>query len=132
MENDKPMTDKQANPPNPTGKGGFADNPENRNASGMWSSADSISYQYKRFMKMTNKQFVEFGKQPDDEKTVAMMIAYSQVLKARGSLNHAKEVTDRTEGKAPQSIDLTSAGKEIKAALVEFVGDDGTTDQNQD
>jgi len=46
MENDKPISDKKANPPNPTGKGGFVDNPENRNASGMWSSADSISYIY--------------------------------------------------------------------------------------
>jgi hypothetical protein len=112
--------------PNPTGKGGFKDNPDNINRSGYWDSTMSISFQYKRFMKMTNKEFVAFGKLPDDDKTVAMMIAYSQVLKSRSSLNHAKEVTDRTEGKAPQSIDLTSKGEQIRTALVEFVGDDGT------
>ena len=132
MENEIKTTKDGKPVPNPTGKGGFVDNPQNRNATGSWSSADSISYQYKRFMKMTNKEFIAFGKLPDDDKTVAMMIAYSQVLKARGSLNHAKEVTDRTEGKAPQSIDLTSKGEQIKTALVEFVGDDGNTDENKD
>lgn len=99
--------------PNPSGKGGFGDNPQNRNTSGHWDSTMSISYQYKRFLKMTPEEIEAFGKLPKKDRTVAQDIAYSQIIKARESLNHAKEVTDRTEGKAQQSVDLTTQGDRI-------------------
>jgi hypothetical protein len=126
------QTSNQVTPPqlrNPTGKGGFGDNPQNRNTSGHWDSTMSISYQYKRFLKMTSSELKAYSETPDSERTVAMDIAYSQVIKSRNSLNHAKEITDRTEGRAPQSIDMTTGGDKLNISLVEFVGDD--PDQNQ-
>jgi hypothetical protein len=92
---------------NPTGKGGFGDNPENRNA-GYWSSKDSISFQYKRFLRMSIKDLKTWlVDTPDSERTVAMDIAYSRVVASKRSLADAKEVTDRTEGKALQTVDMS-------------------------
>lgn len=123
-------TSKQVTPPqkrNPTGKGGFGENPQNRN-DGHWKAENTISFQYKRFLSMTFTEFKKFGELPDSEKTVAMIVAYAQVLKSRSSLPHAREVTDRTDGKPKQSVDVTSDGNELKVALVEFIGDE---QQNQ-
>lgn len=114
------------NPPNPNGKGGFGDNPQNRNPGG-WSKEHTISYQYRRFLAMSPEELEAFAKVPKSERTVAMDIAYSQVLQSRKSLPHTKEITDRTEGKAPQFIGI-GGETEYKKALVEFIGDDGDND----
>lgn len=99
--------------PNPAGKGGFGDNPQNINRSGHWDSTMSISYQYKRFLKMSPAELEAYSKIPPEERTVAMDIAYAQVIRSQKSLNHAKEVTDRTEGKAQQNVDVKSDGQSI-------------------
>lgn len=105
--------------PNPTGKGGFGDNPENRNPGG-WSKEGSISYQYQKLMRMSPTEFAEF--KPE---TVAQEIALKRITIAKkdNGLYDAKEVTDRTEGKAPQFIGLGDE-KDFKKIIVEFVGDD--------
>jgi len=118
--------------PNPTGKGGFQERPEDRN-NGHWSPENTISYQYRRFLKMSPEELRAFANVPENERTVAMDIAYSQVLASRKSLPHTKEITDRTEGKAQQQIDLTTGGDKLNIALVEFVDgnnqdEDSTTD----
>ena len=105
--------------PNPTGKGGFGDNPQNRNPGG-WKKEMVFSYQYKRFMNMTVDELRDYAKKSDKERTVVEDLAYSRVIAAKKSLPDVKEITDRTEGKAPQFIDLTTGGEPIKA-LVEFV-----------
>lgn len=90
---------------NPDGKGGFADHPENRNPGG-WKKEHSISYQYNLIMRMSPKEYKEF--KPE---TVAQEIALARIKAARSSLTglqDAKEITDRTEGKAPQRIDVTN------------------------
>lgn len=89
--------------PNPTGKGGFGDNPQNRNPGG-WKKENTISYQYHRFMNMTPDELREWSKTPNSERTVAMDLAYNRVLEARKSLQDVKEITDRTEGKPAQTI----------------------------
>ena len=116
---------------NPSGKGGFRDNPQNR-ASGVWQPENTISYQYRRFLNMTPDELMAFKDVPTSERTVAMDIAYSQVLASRKSLPHTKEITDRTEGKAPMSVDVTSNGETIKTALVEFIGLDDDNSKNTD
>lgn len=110
--------------PNPEGKGGFGDNPSNRNPGG-WDKTQSISYQYNRLMRMNPDDFNVF--KPE---TVAQQIAYKRILAARTSegLYDTKEITDRTEGKAPQSIDMTSNGETIKPILVEFINAAEDTD----
>ncbi len=104
---------------NPTGVGGFVDNPQNINTSGSWEPKDSISFQYKRFMKMTVDELKKWIiETPESEQTVAQGLAYSSVLRAKGSRKDLKEVTDRTDGKPPQSIDLSTLGRPITAPLI--------------
>lgn len=98
------VTTKQV--PNPTGKGGFGDNPDNRSDGG-WRKEMVFSYQYKRFMNMTLDELNEYNKKPESERTVVEDLAYKRIVQARNSLMDVKEITDRTEGKAPQSIEHT-------------------------
>lgn len=109
---------------------GFNMHPENISPGG-WKKENTISYQYNRFLNMNPEELKEFANTPAKERTVAMDIAYSQVLASRKSLPHTKEITDRTEGKAPQSIDVTSGGETIQPVLVEFIGLDAK-DSNTD
>lgn len=113
------MTTQQATPDkdmnrNPEGKGGFGDNPQNRNPGG-WDKTQSISYQYNRIGRMSDEEFESFIPENQFQK-----IAYARVKSARDEkfgLADAKEITDRTEGKAPQSIDMTSNGETIGAII---------------
>lgn len=107
---------------------GFNKNPQNISPGG-WKKENTISYQYNRFLNMTPEELKAFANTPDNERTVAMDIAYSRVLASRKSLMDTKEITDRTEGKAPQSIDVTTGGDKLNIALVEFI--DGT-DKDED
>ena len=92
---------------NPTGKGGFGDNPQNRNPGG-WKKEESISYQYNRLGRMTDEEFASYVPQTKFER-----IAYNRIKDAESSLNDTKEITDRVEGKAPQSVDMTSNGESV-------------------
>jgi predicted component of type VI protein secretion system len=92
---------------NPTGKGGFADNPQNISG-GMWSKDTSISYWYNKLIRLDLQEFEEF-----EPKTMAQQLAHNAIIDSKKELNYLKEVTDRTEGKASQSTDITTNGKEI-------------------
>ena len=109
---------------NPTGKGGFGDNPQNQSPGG-WKKENVFSYQYKRFMGMSTNEFKAFA---DVIKagtcTMVERAAWFRVKDMHDSLSDVKEITDRTEGKAPQNIDMTSNGETIAPLLVTFVSDD--------
>ncbi len=77
-------------------------------------------------MSMSYAELKLFEKIPDTEKTMAMIIAFKRVAMAGTAkgLADAKEVADRTEGKAPQAVDITSNGETIAPLLVKFMGDD--------
>lgn len=92
---------------NPEGKGGFGDHPENRNPGG-WRKEVSFSYQYKRFMAMSLPEIEAYAALPKEKRTVVEDLAYHRVVAAKKSLMDVKEMTDRTEGRAPQSITITS------------------------
>ena len=95
--------------PNPTGKGGFQDRPNDR-SDGRWNKDDSISYQYNKLLRMTPEAFKEY-----EPETMAQKIAYKRlsISVTEAGLMDTKEITDRVEGKAPQSIDMTSKGESI-------------------
>ena len=97
---------------NPNGKGGFGDNPQNRNPGG-WKKEVSFSYQYKRFMNMSLNELNEWRALADMEKKVVEELAYQAVMRAKSSLPDVKEITDRTEGKAKESIDITTDGESL-------------------
>lgn len=100
---------------NPDGKGGFGDNPQNR-SNGRWSKEGSISYNYNKLMRMPVEEVDEFV-----PTTMAEKIAKARVQESVKSLNDAKEITDRTEGKAPQFIGL-GGQEEYDQMLVQFIG----------
>lgn len=107
---------------NPEGKGGFAENPQNR-SNGHWKPENTFSYQYRRFMAMSPAELKEWAKTPDDQRTVAMDLAFERIKAARSSIADVKEITDRIEGKAPQFIGL-GGETEYKKSLVQFIGGD--------
>lgn len=91
--------------PNPEGKGGFADNPQNR-ANGRWRKEDSVSYWMNRFLRMSVTDMKEWEKEnKNDDRTFAQRIAYNSVLKSISQLKYQIETTDRTEGRAKQYIE---------------------------
>ena len=92
---------------NPEGKGGFKDNPQNRNPGG-WKGEDSISYCYNLLLRLSIEDFKKYTPE-----TMAQEIAYQAIKEASSDLPYLKEVTDRTEGKARQAIDHTSGGDKI-------------------
>jgi len=97
---------------NPTGKGGFKDNPQNK-ANGRWTKETSISYNYNYLIRLSQSEFEKFKPQ-----TIAQELAYNAILEAKGDLPYLKEVTDRTEGKAIQAIDHTTDGEKINQVTV--------------
>ncbi len=92
---------------NPTGKGGFGDHPENRSDGG-WKKENVFSYQYKRFMNMTLDELNDWRLIPDMQRTVVEELAYNTVMRSKQSLPDVKEITDRTEGKPVQHIELAT------------------------
>ena len=93
------------NAPNPTGKGGFKDNPQNI-GKGHWDKTMSISYNQAKFLKMDRDEFDKF-----EPITLAEQIAYNSVLKSVEDLGYQKEVADRTEGKPKQAVDIDMTSK---------------------
>lgn len=90
---------------NPNGKGGFGDNPQNRNPGGRPKNVESISYWYTFFLNIDVENFKEWLlENPEKERTMACELAYNAVVRARKDLKYLTEVTDRTEGKAKQKI----------------------------
>ncbi len=87
-------------------KTSFADRPHHR-SNGRWKKEDSISYQYKKFLQMSVKEFRNWYNVTDQKsRTMAMEVAYKTILLAcsmrcNESLAATKEITTRTEGKAP-------------------------------
>lgn len=95
-------------PNNPSGKGGFKDNPQNK-ANGRWSKDTSISYWYNHLLRLPIDEFDAF-----EPTTVAQQLALNAVKEAKEEIGYLKEVTDRTEGKAFQQTDITSNGEAIQ------------------
>lgn len=115
-EEENKTTEQVTLAPNPTGKGGFGDHPENRNPGG-WKKETVFSYQYRRFMSMTLKEWQDFLVNPPEGMTVVEELAMRAVMRAKISLPDVKEITDRTEGKAPQTLDLTSGGETLSPVV---------------
>lgn len=110
--------------PNPTGKGGFKEHPENRNPGG-WNKENSISYQYKYLLSLTDAEFGKWmAKHKPKKRTVAQTLAYEAVINARKDIQYLKEVTDRSEGKAPLAPqDRPSSAAQLKAPETEKEAD---------
>lgn len=107
------MTTDQATPPkdmnrNPNGKGGFADNPQNRNPGG-WKKEDTARYKLEKIMKMSDDEIAEYigdKHTPVFEKRMATSVSNGQWREIEGMIN-------QVYGKPQESVDVTSKGESI-------------------
>lgn len=100
---------------NPTGKGGFADHPENRNPGG-WSKETSTSYWMNYFQRLDNKSFMAYqSKHPN--MTMAEMAAYTHVGRMVKDLPELKEVLNRTEGMPVQKNELSTSDQGFHVSI---------------
>jgi hypothetical protein len=116
--------------PNPTGKGGFGDNPQNR-SDGRWSKDNSFSYWMNHFKSLTITEFEEYQeKKPREQRTMAEQLAFTRVNNAQMNLKEFEVVANRTEGKPKQNIDHTTGGEKFNTGplQVEFV--DGSEEED--
>jgi hypothetical protein len=84
---------------------GFHTHAERRN-NGKWSKDESISYWYNKLLRIPNDEFDNFK-----PASSAQRIAHTRIVTACGTdelaLKVTKEITDRTEGKPRQDIDMS-------------------------
>jgi len=99
---------------NPTGKGGFGDNPEHRN-NGSWKKEDTPRYKLEQMMKLdeeTLRRVAEDTSAPLFERKLAIAVK-------KGDWREIKEMIEQVYGKAKETIDTNITG-ELKT---------GTTDE---
>lgn len=99
------MTTKQAKDMNrnPSGKGGFGDNPENRN-SGSWKKTDTARFKLEQMMKLSQEELQEVIRQPDIpvfEQKLALAIR-------DGDWKVIREITHEVYGTPKQSVDVNN------------------------
>jgi len=117
---------------NPTGKGGFGERPEDINRSGTWNPRMTFSFQYRRFMNMTVEEFKSWKDlTADKDKTMVEELAYVAVLKARSDIRDRQEITDRTEGKAPQTVVVDGGFFSKEKLKVEVVDEQRDTTETE-
>ena len=104
-------------PPNPTGKGGFADNPQNRN-NGAWKKSDTLRYKIEKASSLSEAELQEIIDDPNEAKLIRQFA--TATLKADWRM--IKEITEILYGKPKESIDLSNQDGTLapKIALVEF------------
>lgn len=90
---------------------GFHTNPERR-SDGRWRKEDSVTYQYRRMLAMTDDELEAFIPETQAQKIAKMRIMRA-VRDDDSSLAETKEITDRTEGKARQDIGIETDEKAV-------------------
>jgi hypothetical protein len=117
---DETTTEQVNKVPNPDGKGGFGDNPQNINAGGRPKNAESFAYWYRQFKEMTVAQLESWqDDNPRDTRTVASDLAFTRIINAKKDLKEFQEIADRSEGKAVQT--MKHEGDLITGIKVEIV-----------
>lgn len=90
---------------NPTGKGGFAEHPENINRDGRTKNEQRVGYWLQFFKNMTGKEFKDYlSSRSADDMYVAEVFAVERIKRARTNLEDYDRVVDRTEGKSQQTL----------------------------
>ena len=94
--------------PNPTGKGGFADNPENRNPGG-WAKKDSLRFKIEQASYLDNDELKAIIDNPQ-EATLLRKFAEA-TLEADWKM--IREITEMLYGKPKEIVDVTTQGESI-------------------
>lgn len=74
-------------------------------SNGKWKKENSISYQYNRLLAMTEEEYKAFKPVTNAEKIAKRRIERA-IRDDDESLKETKEITDRTEGRAKQDINI--------------------------
>jgi hypothetical protein len=98
---------------NPTGKGGFGDNPQNRNDRGL---AKTPIFYINHYGVQTVEEILKAIKKPNSEKTVFENIALKSLSRAQYDQKERKDVMDRVDGTSVQRTEIT--GKDGSALEV--------------
>jgi len=118
------MNDKTSNQvkkiPNPSGKGGFQERPEDINRDGHWNPEMVFSYQYKKFINMDIEIFKNW-KEANPQRTMVQELAWGAVFKARTEHKYLQEVTNRTDGLVKQVIENLSPTDNSVIKLLEDI-----------
>ena len=96
-------TDQVKKSPNPTGKGGFGDNPQNRNPGG-WVKSDTPRFKLEQMMKLGGadlQDIVDDPQSPVFEKKLAQAIL-------DGQWREIKEMIQEVYGKPKESVELSN------------------------
>ena len=108
--------------PNPTGKGGFGDNPQNRNPGG-WKKTDSLRYKIEQASYLDAEELQAII---DDPKEATLLRRFAEAtLKADWRM--IKEITEMLYGKPKESVDVTTGGESINMPVVRII-DERTKD----
>ena len=116
--------------PNPEGKGGFQERPQDINRSGTWNPTMVFSFQYRRFLGMAKDEFDNWIEN-NPERTVVEDAAWSAVKEAKTSLGNRVEITDRTEGKSPQTVVVDGGFFSKEKLKVEVVDEQRNTTETE-
>lgn len=103
MTSNRKTTDQVRKAPNPSGKGGFADNPQNRNPGG-WKKEDTPRYKLEQMMKMTA---AELRKIESDSTTPLFEKKLSTAIQA-GEWREIREMIQEVYGKPQESVSLSN------------------------
>lgn len=99
--------------PNPTGKGGFGDNPQNR-SSGAWKKADTPRFKLEQMMKLPEPELKKLAKDtnaPLFERKIAIALA-------KGDWKEIREMIHEVYGRPQESVDVTSSGEKVSSVSV--------------
>ena len=110
---------------NPTGKGGFGDNPQNR-SNGSWKKEDTPRFKLEQMMKLSFKDLEKVAQDNDAplfERKIAKCLA-------DGNWKEIKEMIAEVYGTPKQSMDLTSGGEKIKTVVEIIDARSKSTDTN--
>lgn len=103
-------TDQVRTPPNPSGKGGFGDNPQNRNPGG-WKKEDTPRFKLEQMMKLSGQELtaiVDDSSRPLFEQKLAQAIV-------DGKWMVIKEMIQEVYGKPKETVDLSNPDGTLSA-----------------
>ncbi len=103
-------TDQVRTPPNPTGKGGFGDNPENRNPGG-WKKTDTLRYKIEKASELDSDELQAII---DDPKESTLIRRFAEAT-LKSDWRMIKEITEMLYGKPREAVDVTTKGESINA-----------------
>lgn len=103
--------------PNPTGKGGFSDNPQNIGP-GTWKKTETFRYWFNVFKEMSVKELNDWeSNNPEETRSVASDLAYIRVTRGRDDLKEFQEVANRSEGLPTQTVEYNNVSEKYEKYL---------------